>query len=85
MSTLHRDTEQQDRGIVFTKGAPDVLLTRCSREFVGEERRPLTPERRSEILQVNEALASQALRTLGVAGRWLSSEALATHGTADIG
>jgi P-type Ca2+ transporter type 2C len=79
MSTLHRDTEQQDRGIVFTKGAPDVLLTRCSRELVGAERRQLTPERRAEILQVNDGLASQALRTLGVAGRWLSGEALAAH------
>ena len=39
MSTLHRDTEQQDRGIVFTKGAPDVVLARCSRELVGAERR----------------------------------------------
>jgi magnesium-transporting ATPase (P-type) len=79
MSTLHRDTEQQDRGIVFTKGASDVLLTRCSRELVGAERRRLTPERRAEILHVNDALASQALRTLGVAGRWLSGDALAAH------
>jgi P-type Ca2+ transporter type 2C len=76
---LHRDTEQQDRGIVFTKGAPDVLLTRCSRELVGDERRALTPERRAEILQVNEGLAGEALRTLGVAGRWLSGDALAAH------
>jgi Ca2+-transporting ATPase len=79
MSTLHRDTEQPDRGIVFTKGAPDVLLARCSRELVGDERRALTPERRAEILQINDALASQALRTLGVAGRWLSGDALAAH------
>jgi Ca2+-transporting ATPase len=78
MSTLHRDTEQ-DRGIVLTKGAPDVLLARCSRELVGDERRRLTPERRAEILQVNDALASEALRTLGVAGRWLSADALAAH------
>jgi Ca2+-transporting ATPase len=77
MSTLHRDTEDQDRGIVFTKGAPDVLLPRCSRELVGDERRVLTPERRTEILQVIEALAGEALRTLGVAGRWLSADALA--------
>ena len=68
MSTIHRDMEQQPRGIVFTKGAPDVLLTRCSFEVVGEDRRPLTPARREEILQVNEALAGEALRTLGVAG-----------------
>jgi Ca2+-transporting ATPase len=80
MSTLHRDAEQ-DRGIVFTKGAPDVLLTRCSREIVGDERRPLTPERRAEILDLNEALAGDALRTLGVAGRWMSGEALAAQAT----
>jgi Ca2+-transporting ATPase len=71
MSTIHRDSEQQHRRIVFTKGAPDVLLPRCSFEVVGDGRRPLTPERRVEILQVNEALAGEALRTLGVAGRWL--------------
>ncbi|HEX5108765.1 MAG TPA: cation-translocating P-type ATPase [Vicinamibacterales bacterium] len=79
MSTLHRDTEQQDRGIVFTKGAPDVLLTRCSRELAGDERRPLTPERRAEILRINDALAGQALRTLGVAARWLPGDAIAAH------
>jgi Ca2+-transporting ATPase len=79
MSTVHRDTQQQNRGVVFTKGAPDVLLTRCTRELVGEERRLLTPERRAAILETNEALAGQALRTLGVAGRWLTSEALAEH------
>ena len=79
MSTLHRDSEQHDRGIVFTKGAPDVLLARCSRELVGEERRPLTEERRRQILEANEALAGQALRTLGVASRWLTGDALADH------
>ena len=79
MSTLHRDTRQLDRGVVYTKGAPDVLLTRCTRELVGEERRPLTPERRAAILKMNEALAGEALRTLGVAGRWLTGEALAEH------
>jgi P-type Ca2+ transporter type 2C len=79
MSTVHRDTLQSDRGIVFTKGAPDVLLSRCSRELVGQERRPLTPERRVEILETNEALASGALRTLGVAARWLPADALAEH------
>ena len=79
MSTLHRDTAERDRGIVFTKGAPDVLLARCSRELVGDDRRPLTEERRRQILETNEALAGQALRTLGVAGRWLTGGALADH------
>ena len=77
MSTVHQDTRQPDRGLIFTKGAPDVLLTRCTRELVGEERRPLTPERRAAILAANEALAGQALRTLGVAGRSISGASLA--------
>jgi Ca2+-transporting ATPase len=79
MSTIHRDMDEQPRGIVFTKGAPDVLLTRCSFEVVGESRRPLTPSRRAEILQVNEALAGEALRTLGVAALFLPADALAEY------
>jgi Ca2+-transporting ATPase len=79
MSTIHRDREQAQRGIVFTKGAPDVLLGRCSFEAVGEDRRPLTTARRDEILHINEALAGQALRTLGVAARWLPDHTLAEH------
>ncbi len=82
MSTLHRDLEQQARGIVFTKGAPDVLLTRCSFEVLGDGRRPLTPSRREEILQVNEALAGEALRTLGVAGLWVAADVLEEYAAA---
>jgi Ca2+-transporting ATPase len=76
MSTVHRDTEQGRRGLLLTKGAPDVLLSRCRFELVGEAPRLLTPERRDEILQVNETLAGEALRTLGVAGRWLPDDAV---------
>jgi len=79
MSTIHRNTEEGHAGIVFTKGAPDVLLARCAFEVLGDGRRPLTSARRTEILQTNEALAGQALRTLGVAGRWLEGDALAAH------
>ena len=79
MSTVHRDSDRGDRGIVFTKGAPDVVLARCSRELVGQERRPLTRQRRAEILETNEALASDALRTLGVAARWLPPHELGEH------
>jgi len=71
MSTLHRDTEAGETTIVFTKGAPDVLLARCSRELVGEDSQPLTTDRRARINEVNESLADQALRTLGVAIRRL--------------
>jgi P-type Ca2+ transporter type 2C len=81
MSTIHRDAEAPGRAVVFTKGAPDVLLGRCGAELIGGERRPLTAERRAEILETNEALAGEALRTLGVAGRWLPEGALASGAT----
>ena len=75
MSTVHSDAERQERLLVFTKGAPDVLLARCSHELVGEQARPLTAERRAEILANNEELAGEALRTLGVAFRSLPKDA----------
>jgi P-type Ca2+ transporter type 2C len=80
MSTVHRDTERAERLIVFAKGAPAVLLGRCTRELVGEGVRPLTPERRAELLRTNDALAGQAFRTLGVACRAIAPEALDRDG-----
>ena len=77
MTTIHTDAERQERLLVFTKGAPDVLLTRCSQELVGAETRLLTTERRAEILKNNEQLAREALRTLGVAYRSLPADAFA--------
>jgi Ca2+-transporting ATPase len=71
MTTLHRDTEATERIVAFTKGAPGVLLARCNRELVGEKPKPLTVERRAEIERTVESLADQALRTLGVAIRYL--------------
>jgi Ca2+-transporting ATPase len=79
MSTIHRDTSEEHGGIIFTKGAPDVLLARCTYEVVGDGRRPLTPGRRAEILAANEALAAEALRTLGVAARWVPRDVFDEH------
>ena len=69
MSTLHTDAETEGRVLLFTKGAPDVLLTRCTHELVGDEPRPLSRRGVGEILEANDALAGRALRTLGVAYR----------------
>src|SRR5215218_9155995 len=76
MSTVHEDADEPERLIVFTKGAPDVLVTRCSHELVGGEARTLTDGRRQEIRAASERLASEALRTLGVAFRSLRPDAL---------
>ena len=82
MSTLHTDAQQQESIQVFTKGAPDVLLGRCTRERIGKATRPLTTERRKEILTLNDGLAREALRTLGVAARVLPADGF---GPDDIG
>lgn len=76
MSTVHRDAERHERLIVFTKGAPDVLLGRCPHELAGRKSRPLTEARRQEILGTIDALAGEALRTLGVAFRSLPANVL---------
>ena len=69
MSTVHQDTGSPGGRVVFTKGAPGMLLERCTHELSGQERRPLTPARRAQILRVTEVLAAEALRTLGAAFR----------------
>ena len=69
MTTIHSDAEQAGTNLVFTKGAPDVLLSRCKYELRGEDSAPLDDGRRSEILRTTAELAGEALRTLGVAYR----------------
>ena len=83
MTTIHTDAERDARLRVFTKGAPDILLGRCSHELVGESARALNEARRAEILQLNEELARQALRTLGVAFRSLSADSFEADGIDD--
>jgi Ca2+-transporting ATPase len=77
MTTIHTDAERRERLLVFTKGAPDILLARCSHELAGEETRSLNAQRRAGILRVNEDLAGEALRTLGVAFRSIPADAFA--------
>lgn len=76
MSTVHTDSNRPERLVVLTKGAPDVLLERCSHELVGDEARPLSEARRGEIAALNDDLAGEALRTLGLAFRTLPGSAI---------
>jgi Ca2+-transporting ATPase len=75
MSTAHTDRTSGERVIVLAKGAPDVLLARCTEERVGDGTRTLTPGRREEISRAVDALASAALRTIGIAYRTLGRDA----------
>ncbi len=69
MSTLEVDYESAGHVRVVTKGAPDVLLARCTHERVGHDVIPLDDARRAEIRSAIDRLSGRALRTLGVAYR----------------
>ncbi|MFI8524155.1 cation-translocating P-type ATPase [Promicromonospora sukumoe] len=68
---------------LVTKGAPDVLLPRCTDLQVGDDVVPLDDDRRAAALADVERLSRQAYRTLGVAYRRvpedLGTEALEEH------
>jgi Ca2+-transporting ATPase len=72
MTTIHPDPRYGDY-VAYVKGAPDVVLDLCEKVVEDGIERPLTAERRNYILEVNEALASNALRVLGVAYRPLDA------------
>lgn len=57
--------------IAFMKGAPEIVLDKCTKIFVNGKVRKITQDDRTEILKVNEAMAMQALRNLGFAFREL--------------
>lgn len=72
MSAIYRESMGgRERDWLFVKGAPDVLLNNCTREYTAPDERPLNDERRAQIQKAVEELAGDALRTLGVAYRAL--------------
>lgn len=73
MATFHRDG---DRILMFVKGAPDVLLSRCTHWLGSDGLTPLTPEQRQEIEAHYQSIASRGLRGLVVASKSLPSDAL---------
>ena len=77
MSIIAKDSTDSDKLTVFAKGAPDVLLSYCSRIRVGGQVRKLTEGDRQSILAAVERLSSEAYRTLGEACRPLETSVLA--------
>lgn len=69
MSTLHF---RNDRYEMLIKGAPDVLLARCTSVEQNGEVLPLTDEIRSAIVEQNREFSSQGLRVLAFAKKVLS-------------
>ena len=65
MTTAHRLAEGGYR--IISKGAPDVLIARCTGMLQGSEVRPLSGAMKAKLLSDNTALAERALRVLAVA------------------
>lgn len=55
--------------LIYTKGAPDLLLTLCSKVWWKGKVVPLTETIKEQLLLMNDQMASQALRVLGLAYR----------------
>jgi Ca2+-transporting ATPase len=55
--------------VMYTKGAPEVILGMCAREYENGHVRPMTPDRRERVAREAADMASRALRVLGLAYR----------------
>ena len=76
MTTIHqRQTEGKDfcfdcpSTVAFVKGAPDIILDLCDQILIDGHAVPIGEEKKKEVLGVNQDMARQALRVLGVAYR----------------
>ena len=67
MSTVH---EHDGKFVQFTKGAPDMVLARCSFYLKDGNVLPLDDAKRAEIMADNKAMADQALRVLAASEKY---------------
>ncbi len=66
MSTVHA---VNGAFVQYTKGGPDVVLERCTSYLENGEVKPMTEQKRAQIMADNKAMADKALRVLAVAKR----------------
>jgi len=67
MTTIHQ--MEDGKSMAFMKGAPEVVLERSTHISEDGRMRALTDEERAKILKINEEMAQEALRVLGIAYR----------------
>jgi Ca2+-transporting ATPase len=84
-TTVHLDRAQPGELHVCVKGAPELLLGKCRYVWDKGQAVPLTDGGRAALLQRNETLARQALRTLAIATRTMPAAALGVDPQAAAG
>ena len=70
MTTIHT---KEGKRIAYMKGAPEMVIERCSRIILDGKVQPFTKENQTKHFKVTEALALQALRNLAFAYKELPS------------
>lgn len=73
MSVIAQEMDNQ-KVYGFTKGAPDVLIEKCTHILIGKHIVNLDETQKRQLLKRTETMASQALRTLAVAYKEVSKE-----------
>jgi Ca2+-transporting ATPase len=81
MSVVVQDPEKGT--VIYTKGAPELLLERCAFEQQNGEYTPLSQARREELLEQGSDMANRALRVLGLACRDVDAD-FRKHGEHDL-
>lgn len=71
MTTVHT---AESGAVQFTKGAPDVVINKCTHYIKDGAVLPMTEEYRAEIAAANKAMADRALRVLACAKRCWDEE-----------
>ena len=61
-----------DKCVIMVKGAPEVVLEKCSSILVQGESRKLTPQMKAQAMEAQEAMASRGERVIALAYKELS-------------
>ncbi len=66
--------KQKDSCVLYMKGAPEIVLQKCTSQYKNGREAMLKQKDRDNILKVNAELSTQALRNLGFAYKTMSAK-----------
>ena len=71
---MHTTVHKKEDGLIqYTKGAPDIVLNRCTKIMTGGRVCELSTEKKNEIISANKKMGGNALRVLALAYKKLRS------------
>jgi Ca2+-transporting ATPase len=82
MTTLHQINGEI---VAYTKGAPEVVLSKCNSISENGKIKKLTEKRKKEILEINKSFADKALRVLGFAYKTVMNKTRAEKNLTFVG